>query len=257
MYPSSQVWHYTNAAFAVRPLCEEALAIGRSLADPLLAADALHRLGHLCEDENDLDQALSLFDQSTALYREVGDQWGLTRPLLDLGRLLSRRGDQATARSLLEESRRIAREQGDSWFAALVLWTLGHVAVAVSDAAGAGSLFSEVLAQGQSTGERLLVLASLEGLARVSGLRGRWQEAARLLSAAESLRDAADIARNLPGQSGVRADTLTAVRAAVGDELFAAAWAEGRALPPDQAIAIALKQVEGQVSQGLCIVRYL
>ena len=65
--------------------------------------------------------------------------------------------------------------------------------------------------------------------------------AARLMGAAEALHEALHI----PVRYCSRADhdrAVAAARAALGEEAFAAAWAEGRAMTLEQAIAFALQE---------------
>src|SRR5436853_427788 len=65
--------------------------------------------------------------------------------------------------------------------------------------------------------------------------------AARLMGAAEALHEALHI----PVPYCSRADhdrAVAAARAALGEEAFAAAWAEGRAMTLEQAIAFALQE---------------
>jgi len=78
----------------------------------------------------------------------------------------------------------------------------------------------------------------LYGLAAVAVRRGAPELAARLLAAASATQ-----AGREPLAYGLRTpyqEILDAAKAALGDTAFAAAWAGGRALPPDQALALAL-----------------
>ena len=83
------------------------------------------------------------------------------------------------------------------------------------------------------------ILTSLEGLARVALAQGRMERAARLCVAAAALRE--DIGWNLPPAKRAGHDrTVAAVRGALGEEAFAAAWARGYALPLEEAITDAV-----------------
>jgi hypothetical protein len=68
------------------------------------------------------------------------------------------------------------------------------------------------------------------------------ERAARLLGASEASLDAIDddgwqpLARRWHGRE------LTAVRAALDETALAAGWAEGRAMPPEHAVAYALEE---------------
>jgi hypothetical protein len=66
------------------------------------------------------------------------------------------------------------------------------------------------------------------------------QSAARLVAAAAAWRDAVGLPR--PPVEKVRCErAIAAVRAALGDDAFAVAWADGQSLTPPQAIAEALQ----------------
>jgi DNA-binding CsgD family transcriptional regulator len=120
----------------------------------------------------------------------------------------------------------------------------------------AWTLFEESLALARKVSQKGLLASNLEGVARLIVIqsagkaevalrrRGRSQEAGdegiawavRLWGAAEVLREAARI----PLSPIERVDYERAVAAArtwLGEQAFAAAWAEGRAMTPEQAFA--------------------
>ena len=76
----------------------------------------------------------------------------------------------------------------------------------------------------------------LEGFAALAGRRGKPERAAQLLRAAAAPRASIDD-RTDPADSIQRDHALTAVRAALGEAAFAAAWADGRSMAMEQAIA--------------------
>jgi hypothetical protein len=87
----------------------------------------------------------------------------------------------------------------------------------------------------------VVVAAALEEAAALAATLGRAQRAARLYGAAAALR----AAKGVPLPPYLRAahdGTVTGVRAALGDA-FAAAWAAGKALPLEQAVAEALEAI--------------
>jgi hypothetical protein len=85
------------------------------------------------------------------------------------------------------------------------------------------------------------IAESLEIAARLALAEGWPERAARLLGAADALRDA--IGAPLPPvyRAAHEHDMATA-RTALGDAAFAAAWAAGRALALEQAVAEALAE---------------
>jgi DNA-binding CsgD family transcriptional regulator len=112
--------------------------------------------------------------------------------------------------------------------------------------ARAAALRAESLALFHDLGEPQGAAAALYGLAGNACVRGDHTRAVRLFAAAEALGAAA----GAPGGAFLRAAPrleyarrLAAARTALGESAFAVAWAEGRALPPDRLVALALESV--------------
>jgi hypothetical protein len=80
----------------------------------------------------------------------------------------------------------------------------------------------------------------LEGLAGIALAEGESARAARFLAAAEAAREGL-IFPIVPADHATQLERIAAARAGLGPEAFAAAWAAGRTLPLDQAIAEALE----------------
>jgi hypothetical protein len=78
-------------------------------------------------------------------------------------------------------------------------------------------------------------------LAQVAAAEGNAAEAARLFGAFSALRQALPTNFYLFGVFYKPESSLTAVRAALTPEAFAAAWAEGQAMSLQQALACALE----------------
>ncbi len=93
----------------------------------------------------------------------------------------------------------------------------------------------------QELGDRQRIAQCLEGLAAVAGTSGTAERAARLLGAADALRTA--IGAPLPPAR--REDyhrCVDAVREALGDSTFSAAWKRGMEMTVAQAIAYAFTE---------------
>src|SRR5262249_37047445 len=88
----------------------------------------------------------------------------------------------------------------------------------------------------QEIGEKEGQTEWLAAVARLAACRGRHEPAARLYGAAEAASDALGSPLKVPPPARYRRH-VAAVRDAMGDKAFAAAWAEGRALPLDRAVA--------------------
>ena len=117
---------------------------------------------------------------------------------------------------------------------------LGFMARDQGDYGAAWVLFEESLAIFRELGNKLGIAQNLEGLAAVAVAQAQSERAARLFGAAEGLREV--IGAPLPSADRAEHDrSVAAVRTALGEEAFAAAWAEGRAISLEQAVEYALE----------------
>ena len=65
-------------------MVEEALAVARGLGDRRLIAESLHRRGLIHATKGEVDLAGRLHEESNAICREIGDNWGLAEGELEL-----------------------------------------------------------------------------------------------------------------------------------------------------------------------------
>jgi predicted ATPase/class 3 adenylate cyclase len=233
-----------QGAFAVaRPLLEESLAIWRELGDPRAVAYALRGLGWVAMGLGDDAQARSLVEESLAIYRALVDKQGIVRSLNFLGHSTCVMGDYGAARAFWEESLVLSRELGDQFLSAWILYNLGNAAEYEGDYEAARALWGESLAIRRELGIRPGSALSLEALARLASAQGQVERAARLFGAAAALREAIGtplLPDWLPEWHTDRERLVAAARAELGEEAFAAAWAQGRALTLEEAVTYAL-----------------
>jgi predicted ATPase/DNA-binding SARP family transcriptional activator len=250
-------------------------------AAPELRARALHAAGSLATRQGDYEPAAALFEQSLALWEELGDVAGTARSLLSIGTVAAEQGDQERAIELSERAAVLYSESGDQRGHALAISNLGGIALERGEYAKAAKLSEEayglfetledsegmafsLVNQGfaalsehhheravELLREALRRLAELEfkdvigycfeGLAAVLALTGRGEEAAKLLGAAEALRESLGVGL-APAEQATHDETVAAVSDALGERRFSAAWRQGRELALDEAIAYALEE---------------
>jgi predicted ATPase/class 3 adenylate cyclase/DNA-binding CsgD family transcriptional regulator len=222
-----------------RSCVEEAVALFRALGEPWGLGLALTHMGDVESEAGDAAGAGRLYDESAALLRRAGDVTTVALPLMWSAQLAAGRGDYAAARARYEEALAAARAGGHQGFAALALWGAGGLALLEADYERAAARFAEGLTLAQEYGRRQEIARSLVGLAAVAGARGQPARAARLLGAGEALREAAGVALDATDRA-LHDRAASEARPALGAGAFAAAWAEGRAMPLEQATAAAL-----------------
>ncbi len=103
---------------------------------------------------------------------------------------------------------------------------------------GALSMLKESLRIFRDVGDRSAVADTLGYFAAVLGAAGRAQEAARLLAGGEALHEEFGSSGAWPDKENEEA--LGRIRAQLEEIALAEAWAQGRALTFDEAVALAL-----------------
>ncbi|MDP9372367.1 MAG: tetratricopeptide repeat protein [Chloroflexota bacterium] len=258
-----------------RQLLDESLTLYRELGDQHGVASALNTLGVIAKQQGQYERAVRLYTESLALFRKLGNKQYLAKVLANLGVVGQLQGEYRLARELLEESLTFSRELGDKisignalhnlgviakrqgdYERAVRLYTeslelarqlgeknisktlvtLGSLALRHGDHRRARALYAEALALCRELGDREVIAYCLEGLADVARVRGEADQAARLWGAAERLRETIGAPLSPVGRADYEHD-VTAARAQLGQAAFAAAWAEGRAMPLEQVIA--------------------
>jgi predicted ATPase/tetratricopeptide (TPR) repeat protein len=216
-------------------LLEEALTLYRAIDDRVSMALALLGLGDVARDRGDGAAVREYGEPCLAIFRESDMQWAIGFGLNTLALGAYYEGDLARAFGLIEESVALFRGLKSDASLAEVLITRGKIVRAQADTAMANAAMNEALRLAQVVGPRLLVAASMEGLAGLLAAQGHAQLAVRLLAAAAALR----AQMGAPVRPADQADlehALATARAALGDDTFAAVWAEAQALPLDQVL---------------------
>jgi non-specific serine/threonine protein kinase len=216
-----------------------ALALWRAAGDRLGAAVALLGLGHAARAQGDLAAAGAHYTEALASARAAGDDLGAATARRLLGYVADLRGDGGAARAHYEASLAPLRAVGDRLGVAASLAGLGEAARARGDLPAARALHAESLALRRAEGDRRGVALSVVRLAGVAAAEGQPQRAARLLGAAEAYFDAVGLVLDSIDRVGYDR-VVAAARTWLGAAAFAAARAEGRALPLERAAAEAL-----------------
>jgi hypothetical protein len=170
-----------------------------------------------------------------AHWRNVGDRTGIAATLAEMGALAQQEGDHAQAHALLEEALALRRTLRDSVGVAASLAHLGNLATTQGERARAAMLYRDGLELLRTTGDRAVAALCLEGLATVAVADGYPERAARLYGAGARQRRGTYVL-NVWDDRVACDQQIVALRAALGDEAFAAAWAEGQAMTPAEAM---------------------
>jgi predicted ATPase/DNA-binding XRE family transcriptional regulator len=210
--------------------------LARALHVPAIVWEALLYRGLVAAWEGDDERAVALWESALAIARERNDVQAIGDTLSLLSDAAYRRGDLHTAERLGEESVAAARAAGNEFVLCLALADIGQVALARGDTPRAIAAYQEALDLALGIDVPLNIANALACFAAVAAAQGDHTGAAQLLGATESLRAASHQDR-IPN-SAQHAQTIQAVRAALGEAAFAAAWEAGHALPAEEAVEL-------------------
>jgi non-specific serine/threonine protein kinase len=244
---------YQGESGASRHLFEQVLLIRRALGDRLGVARSLTNLGRVAAQDRDSVAARQFLEESLAISREMEEPWLVAAVLANLGVVAHEQGHYDSARAFSRESLALWRELGDLYEASQVLDDLGLTETVLGEHDAARRFLREGLAMRRELGDRPGVAESLDSLAGLSAAEARssgdprsegLQHAARIWGAAALLREELG-SPIVPSDLPQHERDVAAAREALGEEVLHAAWAEGRALPLAEAIALALGEGAG------------
>jgi predicted ATPase/DNA-binding SARP family transcriptional activator len=237
-----------------RRLLEECLELEKASQRHNGNAGTLNALADTAYHQGDLRAAADYWEQALPLSRLQEHLSTKAKPLQGLGCLARLRGELDLARSFFEEAfdileglspESVARGEnmGRVWMG------MAQVACDQGDLAAARSAYRESVSWWQrwvwpkalpKFGPKVSIAACLEGLAIVAAKAGQFETAARAFSAAAAPREALDVRPPQP-EAAERDRWIGVVRAALGDEAFAAVWQQGHPMSLEQAVAEALE----------------
>jgi DNA-binding CsgD family transcriptional regulator len=215
---------------------EESLAIYRAVGDPWGIAVALETLGIGAEDRGEYDLAAQRFVEALPLFREIGEDRYFAMTHYYLGIAAYGRGQLDRAAALCEEGRRLATDAGDPFGAVAALSYLGLVQCDRGHHAAAAAALRESLAMHQASGHQEGIARDLASLATLAEALRQPPLAARLFGTVATLVDTIGYVFGLPERARF-AHAEAAVREALGEARFAAEQGAGRGLSLDQVIA--------------------
>jgi len=215
---------------------EEALSLWRELGDRECVAIMLIMLANLQYHYGDLMTARSMCNEAISLSREISSKPGVADSLSLSAEIELSQGNLAAARQLSEEAVTRSREMDNKGGLAWQLSILARVEARLGNYARARHRYEELLPLVREVDDKELNALILEGLAGVLVVQGEGIRAARLLGAAEFVRQSYGIPLS-PADRMVYEQAVAAARAQLGEQAFNIAWAEGRTMTLEQVLA--------------------
>jgi predicted ATPase len=142
-------------------------------------ARVLMALGLFQFVQSNYSVASAAFDDSIALWREVGDPWWCAFVLAFRG-LIMRTKDRQSADALFSESLAFAKQAGEKWIVAFALWNIGENELYAKNLPQARRILQESLELSQAIGDQLLQIEVLRVLGGTAEAEGDYPGAMRL-----------------------------------------------------------------------------
>jgi non-specific serine/threonine protein kinase len=187
---------------------EAAAARMREAGNRAWLAYMLSDVGELIANTRDVARGSAMIEEGLAIHRELGNKQGLGNKLSDLAILRHDAGDEIGATRHYVESIQLLWEGGDNWYLASPLGGLAAVAIGI----------------------------------------GRAEPAARLIGAADALRERSGAAL-WPKERARYEQTVAGARAALGENGFAREFAAGRGLSLPEVMAVASAVAAARLSE--------
>jgi tetratricopeptide (TPR) repeat protein len=199
--------------------------------------------GEAAYDAGDLATARTQFTECLQEAEVISHKRYKAMAVQKLGQVALKTGNLELARGRLEEALALGRELNEQHEIAISLRLLGEVTQAGGDLDAARAYYVESLTLFRPLRYRWGIAWGLDRLAGLAVAQTQAVRAARLFGAAAMLREAAGV--SLPPVERPQIEReLAVVCTALGEEAFAAAWSEGRAMPMDQAVGYALESAD-------------
>ncbi len=213
----------------------ESLVVAEAAGDRWAVASAHGYLAFVSWLQRDFGRATTEASTALARFRDLRDVEGVAWSLISLGTVARYQGEVERAAALLAESRALAEGIGFREGIAWCCEQLGLLAAADGDPAAITLLRRSLELHGELR-DRWRMSSVLEDLAAIALALGQARPTARLLGAAEGIREAIGTVI-APCERPQHLQTTAAVRTALGEEAFAAARQEGMAATMDELTA--------------------
>lgn len=217
---------------------DRALHTSRDLGDRVNTAWSLTFMGYAMMRE--MEAAVAVAEEGLALFRELNHKPGIAQALNIIGEIANFSGDDDRARRAYEECLVVALETGETRRIRFMSGNLSFLAQHEGDYVRARELAKQGFQLALEMNNHLDIAESLADLAGPMGMTGQPEQAACLFGASEAAMERMGAAPQPADQPDLDRN-IAAVRAQLDPTTFAAAWAKGRAMSLEQAVASTLE----------------
>ncbi len=217
----------------------KALQYAREAEDPFALGLSLGATSeYLMITDKEPEKAREYASQSTKILKDNGMLWAYALVSLGIGMVAKYKGDFALSRESFRKILPLFREMGDIHRATMIQSEFGHMERYEGNLDQAEQVYRETILVWQKIGHRAAVANQLEFFAFIAMAHKQDDRAARLLGAAEVLREKINIQMS-PFERIEYDQQVSDLRGRMPEKAFSSLWAEGRRMPMEQAVTFA------------------
>jgi predicted ATPase len=211
--------------------------LAEEVGDETEVLKGMNMAAWLAYEQGDVEAARNLWLRVREIYVEMGDLPYQAAMTVNIGLAALTSGDFRTALEYSTEAADLFRGLEESG-TAVALQNCGWSAFALGDTALAGDSFREALVLAGRLGAPRIIASIACGLGAVFVTEHEEERGAQLLGAVSSLREELGIGFPDALEERVQEQAVADAKAALGEETFAAAWARGQAMQPDEIVKL-------------------
>ena len=224
--------HARRTRRAHAPGSTRALALARGAGDMDMVAQAENLFGHVEHAAGNVDAARDRFARSVEGFRALAIPWGTGNALSGMAGVALATGDVGQAERLLDEATSVLRHAGP-WFLTLALYVRAILAVRRGNPDEAIALVRESLTHIRELHDKFAFVYALVPLAAAAVLKGDDAWAARILGARDAVTERTGATVVDKSVHDLREQAEREVRARLGPDRWARAYAAGRSASID------------------------
>jgi predicted ATPase/DNA-binding XRE family transcriptional regulator len=226
-----------------RTALTRALSLAHETGDMVMVARAENLLGDIEHSVGNSDAAREHFTRGVEGFRALALPWGLGNSLTGMAAVVLAAGDSAHAENLLEEATAVLLHTAP-WFLSWTLYLRAFLAVRRGNAHEAIVLVRESLTHIRALHDKFAFVYTLVPLAAAAVLKGDDAWAARILGARDAVTDRTGATVVDKSVEDVKDQAERHVRARLGPDRWARAYAAGRTASIDSL----LREVDSALS---------
>lgn len=223
---------------------DEALQLAIELEDKLIFGQILTATSRVeAFGKGDLSKAYSMLEEAIKVLKEHGPRWSYGIALYSIGNLAINIKKFDVARVNLKTARQVMQELGSIRNVSMIKSELAHILRYEGNYIEAIPAYQETIREWQRMGHRSAVAHQLECMAFIAKAREQTEKSTRLLGAAEALRERIEI-NMTPQELKEYEEEIADLKVNMDAKEFESLWADGRSMTMDEAIGLALEEIQ-------------